>query len=134
MCSPGPPWPLAASNAMSKNTLLRQYVAEPTTAAASPTLPLLAPLGGGSRLTVAALSTGGGCFPVCCTSSSNDGIVVVKAPLPSDGISFWQGKKRCRGGPFQCQNNVQKSSAKTTLLRLLIPNKSKPFFIMKRRR
>ena len=48
MCSPpGPPRPLAASNAMSKNTLLRQYVAEPTTttAAASPTLPLLAPLG-----------------------------------------------------------------------------------------
>ena len=43
MCSPGPPWPLAASNAMSKNTLLRQYVAEPTAAASCSSL------GGSSR-------------------------------------------------------------------------------------
>ena len=38
VCSPGPPWPLAASNAMSKNTLLRQYVAEPTAAASCSSL------------------------------------------------------------------------------------------------
>lgn len=128
MCSPpGPPRPLAASNAMSKNTLLRQYVAEPTTttAAASPTLPLLAPLGGGSRLTVAALlSTGGGCFPVCCTSSSKDGIVVVKAPLPSDGISFWQGKKRSLPVSKQCAKIQCKNES----------TEQQAFFIMKRRR